>query len=83
MAKAASRPHMCLVVIGDFTSKAIETTAERRARQAIEGSEAMREYQANAAATRLRTEQLRAARLAQEAAQQDRKSTRLNSSHRT
>jgi len=41
-----------------------------RARQAEEGRKAMAEYQANAAAVRLRTERLRALRLEREAAEQ-------------
>jgi hypothetical protein len=42
--------------------------AEIRARQAEEGKKAMAEYEANAAATRAKTEKLRALRLAKEAA---------------
>jgi hypothetical protein len=42
--------------------------AEIRARQAEDGKKAMAEYEANAAATRAKTEKLRALRLAKEAA---------------
>jgi hypothetical protein len=42
--------------------------AEIRARQAEDGKKAMAEYEANAAATRVKTEKLRALRLAKEAA---------------
>jgi hypothetical protein len=43
--------------------------AEIRARQAEDGKKAMAEYEANAAATRVKTEKLRALRLAKEAAE--------------
>jgi hypothetical protein len=43
--------------------------AELRARQAEDGKKAMAEYEANAAATRAKTEKLRALRLAKEAAE--------------
>jgi hypothetical protein len=42
--------------------------AEIRARQAEDGKKAMAEYEASAAATRAKTEKLRALRLAKEAA---------------
>ena len=42
---------------------------ERRARQAVEGPIAMREYQQKEADTRFRTKQLRQARLARQAAE--------------
>jgi hypothetical protein len=42
--------------------------AEIRARQAEDGKKAMAEYEASAAATRVKTEKLRALRLAKEAA---------------
>jgi hypothetical protein len=42
--------------------------AEIRARQAEDGKKAMAEYEANASATRAKTEKLRALRLAKEAA---------------
>ena len=44
--------------------------AEIRARQAEDGKKAMAEYEASAAATRVKTEKLRALRLAKEAAEQ-------------
>ena len=44
--------------------------AEIRARQAEDGKKAMAEYEANAAATRAKTEKLRALRLAKEAAEE-------------
>jgi hypothetical protein len=44
--------------------------AEIRARQAEDGRKAMAEYEANAAAVRVKTEKLRALRLAREAAEQ-------------
>ena len=44
--------------------------AEIRARQAEDGKKAMAEYEASAAATRVKTEKLRALRLAREAAEQ-------------
>ena len=43
--------------------------AEIRARQAEDGKKAMAEYEANAAATRAKTEKLKALRLAKEAAE--------------
>jgi hypothetical protein len=43
--------------------------AEIRARQAEDGKKAMAEYEASAAATRAKTEKLRALRLAKEAAE--------------
>ena len=43
--------------------------AEIRARQAEDGKKAMAEYEASAAATRVKTEKLRALRLAKEAAE--------------
>ncbi len=43
--------------------------AEIRARQAEDGKKAMAEYEASAAATRIKTEKLRALRLAKEAAE--------------
>ena len=43
--------------------------AELRARQAEDGRKAMAEYEANAAATRAKTEKLRALRLARDAAE--------------
>ena len=43
--------------------------AEIRARQAEDGKKAMAEYEASAAATRAKTEKLRALRLAREAAE--------------
>lgn len=43
--------------------------AEIRARQAEDGRKAMAEYEANAAATRAKTEKLRALRLARDAAE--------------
>ena len=43
--------------------------AELRARQAEDGKKAMAEYEASAAATRVKTEKLRALRLAKEAAE--------------
>lgn len=43
--------------------------AEIRARQAEDGKKAMAEYEANAAATRVKTEKLRALRLAREASE--------------
>jgi hypothetical protein len=43
--------------------------AEIRARQAEDGKKAMAEYEANAAATRAKTEKLRALRLAKEASE--------------
>ena len=43
--------------------------AEIRARQAEDGKKAMAEYEANAAATRAKTEKLRALRLAREASE--------------
>jgi len=43
--------------------------AEIRARQAEDGKKAMAEYEANAAATRAKTEKLRALRLARDAAE--------------
>jgi hypothetical protein len=45
----------------------IETSAERRARQAVEGKAAMAEYRATRAAVDKRTLELRALRLAKEA----------------
>jgi hypothetical protein len=44
--------------------------AEIRARQAEDGKKAMAEYEASAAATRVKTEKLRALRLAREAAEE-------------
>ena len=44
--------------------------AEIRARQAEDGKKAMAEYEADASATRIKTEKLRALRLAREAAEQ-------------
>ena len=44
--------------------------AEIRARQAEDGKKAMAEYEASAAATRVKTEKLRALRLAKEAAEE-------------
>ena len=44
--------------------------AEIRARQAEDGKKAMAEYEASAAATRAKTEKLRALRLARDAAEQ-------------
>jgi hypothetical protein len=44
--------------------------AEIRARQAEDGRKAMAEYEASAAATRAKTEKLRALRLAKEAAEE-------------
>jgi hypothetical protein len=44
--------------------------AEIRARQAEDGKKAMAEYEANAVAVRIRTEKLRAQRLARDAAEQ-------------
>lgn len=44
--------------------------AEIRARQAEDGKKAMAEYEAGAAATRAKTEKLRALRLAKEAAEE-------------
>ena len=44
--------------------------AEIRARQAEDGKKAMAEYEANAAAVRIKTEKLRALRLAREASEQ-------------
>jgi hypothetical protein len=44
--------------------------AEIRARQAEDGKKAMAEYEASAAATRAKTEKLRALRLAKEAAEE-------------
>ena len=44
--------------------------AEIRARQAEDGKKAMAEYEASAAATRVKTEKLKALRLAKEAAEQ-------------
>jgi hypothetical protein len=44
--------------------------AEIRARQAEDGKKAMAEYEANVSATRIKTEKLRALRLAREAAEQ-------------
>jgi hypothetical protein len=44
--------------------------AEIRARQAEDGKKAMAEYEASAAATRVKTEKLRALRLARDAAEQ-------------
>jgi hypothetical protein len=43
--------------------------AEIRARQAEDGKKAMAEYEASAAATRVKTEKLRALRMAKEAAE--------------
>ena len=44
--------------------------AEIRARQAEDGKKAMAEYEASAAATRVKTEKLKALRLAKEAAEE-------------
>ena len=44
--------------------------AEIRARQAEDGKKAMAEYEANVAAVRIKTEKLRALRLAREAAEE-------------
>ena len=41
--------------------------ADRKARQAVDAAQAMREYHKEAEATRLKTERLKAARLAKEA----------------
>ena len=48
-------------------TKPLETLAERRAWQAIDGAQAMAEYQANVEATLARTALLREARLARDA----------------
>jgi hypothetical protein len=48
--------------------------AEIRARQAEDGKKAMAEYEASAAATRAKTEKLKALRLAKEAAERPRPS---------
>ena len=42
--------------------------AERKAKQAIDGAKAMREYHIETEATRVKTERLKAARLARDAA---------------
>ena len=51
-----------------MTEEANKVRAEIRARQAEDGKKAMAEYQANAVATREKTEKLRALRLARDAA---------------
>jgi hypothetical protein len=51
-----------------LTEDANKVRAEIRARQAEDGKKAMAEYEANAAATRAKTEKLRALRLARDAA---------------
>ena len=51
-----------------MADEANKARAEIRARQAEDGKKAMAEYEANAAATRAKTEKLRALRLAKEAA---------------
>jgi hypothetical protein len=51
-----------------LTEEANKLRAEIRARQAEDGKKAMAEYEANAAATRAKTEKLRALRLARDAA---------------
>jgi hypothetical protein len=52
-----------------LTEEANKLRAEIRARQAEDGKKAMAEYEANAAATRAKTEKLRALRLARDAAE--------------
>ena len=52
-----------------MTEEANKLRAEIRARQAEDGKKAMAEYEANAAATRAKTEKLRALRLARDAAE--------------
>ena len=52
-----------------MTEEVNKARAEIRARQAEDGKKAMAEYQANAIATRAKTEKLRALRLAREAAE--------------
>jgi hypothetical protein len=52
-----------------LTEEANKVRAEIRARQAEDGKKAMAEYQANAAATRVKTEKLRALRMARDAAE--------------
>jgi hypothetical protein len=52
-----------------LTEEANKQRAEIRARQAEDGKKAMAEYEANAAATRAKTEKLRALRLARDAAE--------------